>query len=89
MRKLMLVLVALAFAAVFVPRCAAKDAPEDPQQPALSSMSVEELEKHADLLRVRKDGSRNTIASTLRSSPPVISPRFTRAARARRQHGLT
>ena len=34
------------------------------------------------LVRVRRLGSMNTIASTLRSSPPVISPRFTRAASA-------
>ncbi len=54
MRKLMLVLTTLVFGAILVPVCAAKSAP-DPQQPALSSLTVEELEKQGDALRGQKN----------------------------------
>ncbi len=54
MRKLMLVLIALVLGAVLAPLVVAKDS-ADPQQPALSTLTVEELEKQADALRAQND----------------------------------
>ncbi len=54
MRRLTSMFVALLLWAIVVPLGAAGEVP-DPQQPALSTLTVPELERQADALRVQKD----------------------------------